>query len=525
MAAFLSFFRAISAWMERRWFFPVKIASFHWFLILIVSGAVLFLCYGISDPFVGSYRSYSTIYSLIAKNYVRYGYLATRLGWVVNADQVAPDQFVFYTRHPPLFGILLSLFVRIFGEQEWSYRLLPIVFSAGNIIFIFLIARELWGRNTGMRAALLAVLAPVFCAYGAHIDHIGSVLLFFMFGAFFQYLLWIKSKRMVYFVGLCIWFCLGALTGWPAYFLAPALLAHNLLIRRSRLIWILPALAVVIFGLFLFHARLLTGHWLGGQIWEMLLYRLRVATVHPAWSEIGYMLPAVPGLHFTFGGFLHRLACMSFSLLSPVLILLGCVWLARLLADGIRQRCSPADLLLLAFFVGCGAYCLVFSNATFQHEYILLCLWGPLAVAAATGMAIIGGWLAGAPRLKAALYGTVILLLVVQSAWVVNAQRRRAAASLWEYNFGTTIHARVPSGQAVLTSAPVSFAARYYADRFIRFDVQTPDAFLALIKTPAMKYQFFVARTNDALAGELRRLLTAEYPVECENGLLFLNLD
>lgn len=176
-----------------------------WLLALILIGAGAGLAYDMDRPFAGGYQSYSANYSVIARNYLRYGYGGTKLGWVINADRVSPEQFIYYTRHPPLFGVILSLGVRVLGDNARAARLVCIAFALGSVALIFFLGRELWDTGAGLLAALLSVLAPIFFAYGAHVDHIGSPLVFFLHAMFLAYVLWQQgsavctSPRSAYF--------------------------------------------------------------------------------------------------------------------------------------------------------------------------------------------------------------------------------------------------------------------------------------------------------------------------------------
>lgn len=488
-------------------------------LLLIILSTVILLGYKINDPSVGGYQSYSTIYNLIARNYLRYGYLTTKFGWVINSDLVPPEKFIYYTRHPPLFGIILSLGILIFGEHEWSARLVPILFTIGNIILIFLITRELWGKSLGIIASFFATFTPINSVYGSHIDHVGSVVLFFMFATFFSYILWFKKNNNYYFFTMCLFFLLSALTAWPAYFLIPFVLIHNLLTKRLTLIWVLPLIGVLSLISFFSYVYLLTGNWLGCQIKEMFLYRMGFSKIHPQWTEIGYPLSAGPGLNFSFLEFSIKFLYRMIVLFSPILIILSSIWLAGL----IKRKDIMDDLLLLVFILGCGSYCFVFPNITFQHEYVLICLWGPIAISSALGFNIVKNRLhKNHQRISFICIG--ILLLGQTSLVTYEKHSRRIANGLWEYTLGKTIREHVLPKEEVITSSKLSFAAKYYGDRFIRFEVRDLEDFSSIMNDPNRNYKYFIIKRNDPIRPELLRYLEGNYVRHSEGDFIFFSL-
>src|SRR3990167_10393848 len=92
-------------------------------IIIILVLAFKLLLVDINKPFWGHHDWNSAVYSNIARNYVRYGYLATKLGQVTNVDFQSPDSFSYITHYPPLLPILISFSFRIFGQIEAAARL------------------------------------------------------------------------------------------------------------------------------------------------------------------------------------------------------------------------------------------------------------------------------------------------------------------------------------------------------------------------------------------------------------------
>ncbi len=66
---------------------------------------------------------------------------------------------------PPFYYLLLHGWMKIFGSSEIAIRSLSFLFFLGTVLTVYLIARYLWGRKTGILAALLAFTNPFLFTY------------------------------------------------------------------------------------------------------------------------------------------------------------------------------------------------------------------------------------------------------------------------------------------------------------------------------------------------------------------------
>ncbi len=62
--------------------------------------------------------------------------------------------------HPPLFHMLMWADLRIFGTSEWAVRTPPMALGTLLIPLVYGAAREIFGRRTGLIAALLMTVSP-----------------------------------------------------------------------------------------------------------------------------------------------------------------------------------------------------------------------------------------------------------------------------------------------------------------------------------------------------------------------------
>jgi 4-amino-4-deoxy-L-arabinose transferase-like glycosyltransferase len=69
-------------------------------------------------------------------------------------------KIVHLSKHPPLYYILVKLWIKIFGISEFTLRFPSLIFSVLSIIFIFKLAKELFNEKVGLISAFLLSLWP-----------------------------------------------------------------------------------------------------------------------------------------------------------------------------------------------------------------------------------------------------------------------------------------------------------------------------------------------------------------------------
>ncbi len=146
--------------------------SWRWLSLLVPAAyGSLLLCLEIGEPWTGSYDANGALFSTVARNYRRYGLVATGGGQVVNSGQLEPGQFRFYMHHPPGLPVTMAASFAVFGEREWSARLVPILFTVGAAVLLWVVANELAGPLAGFFATLIFVAQPMVAFYGRMPDH------------------------------------------------------------------------------------------------------------------------------------------------------------------------------------------------------------------------------------------------------------------------------------------------------------------------------------------------------------------
>src|SRR4030042_5213745 len=114
-------------------------------LLIILLASLMFLFFLVKDinlPYVGPNATNFNVYSLIAHNFNKFGYVQTKLAPLISVTDKYPANPHYFFHHPTLLSFSESLLFKIFGENFWVGRLTVILYSFGSFIFIYLIAKQ-----------------------------------------------------------------------------------------------------------------------------------------------------------------------------------------------------------------------------------------------------------------------------------------------------------------------------------------------------------------------------------------------
>src|SRR5712692_118463 len=245
-------------------------------LAAVLALAAVVLCYELTEPFIGHHDWTSAGNSAAARNHLRYGYAATRLAVTENNDFVPPEWFRYYTNHPPLVPLFVSFSFRLFGEHEWAARLVPIIFSLGSTVLVYLLGIALGGHGLGLLSAFVYALLPMNAYFGRMVNHEAPTN-FFALATALAYLRWHRTRRTAPFLLALAALVVGELCDWPGYYLAGILPLHHIAAsghaRREWKILVFPLTAMVVFGLHLGHIFWLKGSEGLSYLVSMFLWR------------------------------------------------------------------------------------------------------------------------------------------------------------------------------------------------------------------------------------------------------------
>ena len=510
-------------------------------ILAVIAISFLIQSYGFHRPWSEKDVGYNgAFYSILARNYVRYGFLQTKWGPVRNTGKADPAEFTYYLNHPPLLSILVSCSFKLFGVNEGSARLVPLLFTFLSLWIFSLLSRALWGHEAAVIATAVAAFLPTTLFYGAHVEVFGPLLLFFVLLTIHGYWKWLETDRKSYLCLSAAAFCLGTFVEWDIYLLSLLLPLHAILSKRhrpsSRKIFILPLLALCCLALFFFHATLLFGSAHAKEFGKALLYRQRLETVTTAsaamtpgqtirfphalkpagdylnWVLFGYLLPEAAAQKPNLLDYLLRNLLYLLIYFNPLTVFLACLGLGQR-----AVRASPLaknllfSVLLLGFF-----RILFFHNETWEHRYIYFLLIPGLCWAAALGFKALFP-LKGFR--KHAAYGAVFLFLLTSAGatWKLHQLNSDFSGK----SLGELIRRYTAFEEKAMTSSAYSYQALYYADRRIFFDVTTWERFTALRKKSGESACFLLAKGGSVEPKLLEYLKTHYTSRRIEGATLF----
>ena len=485
-------------------------------LLVLASTSFYFLTLHLADPWIYSNDSNGPMNAIFAKNYLRYGYQETRLGQLMlpkiwGEDLGSPGLLRFYVDHPPLVPLLVSLSFAIFGMTEASARYVPLLFSVLSIWLVFLIARQLYGSPL---RALLAVsfyaFTPMFLFFGQMPNH-EPVVNGLVLTAVYFYLLWLDTNRPVLFVLLVLTMIVGALAGWPAYYLGLLIPMHYRIFVRNtkfRLTLLLTATCVAMFGLFLIHVYSLEGY--------------------PGIMSLASKFFIRAGGGFSIGEFLRtELRYFNYGF-TPALILMAALYFCvRAIAfKNLSPRAVQSEAALMLLFSVAIIHVFLFKQGALAHPYWIYYFAAPLAIAASGLIQLPPVW-----HHKLTLTRTVnagVLLCCLLLFFVTSVPRVRMFYSknrVEAYKIGLLINKLTVPGDVVFTSLNyMGTQLPYYADRNIHYgvrDVSHFKQFMALVREGCNVY---LSQPNAIVDGGLAQALKgADEPIFAE-GYVFIKM-
>lgn len=393
-------------------------SKFSWPIILIF--LALILTDHLTKPFIGHHDWNGVFYSNIARNYLRFGLLETKLG-----QMTGPNSF--YTHYPSLFPLSLAAAFKVFGVHDLVSRLVPVGLTIAGLMLLYRISNS-W-------VVIAVALTPLLRYFSQMPSQEPLIILLTLLSFYF-----FQKKNQV---GFYLTVILNGLSGWAGYFFYPLLFFLN---RR----WAIKAclLLVATFSLHLLHTYLLTRQLAGGGIFDALLLRLGLFPL------LGKAEPELAG-QFTWLAYLIKEARM--------LTVYYTITLLSLAALGLLLCRNKITLIFLAWGL---SYPLIFSNVVFVHEYFNVFFWPFLALSLVN--------LINRIRLKPILVLIIFLGIFLERNKFYQALVKTKAFEPG-YQLGLEINRSVPFGQTYTVVNSREFIESqnlfidYYSDRQIEY--------------------------------------------------------
>ncbi|MBL8768269.1 MAG: glycosyltransferase family 39 protein [Planctomycetes bacterium] len=377
------------------------------------------------EDYEGGHRgACAALFSILAKNHLRYGILETGGVPVLNPVKVAAEHFAYYTHHPPGTVLVAWVGAGLTGTRAAGLRFVFLAFAIAIVVVIGRLAR---GGSSLARTAALCVAAtmPVLVYYGPFPNFELPTLFFALLTLhlFLRYLrrgrskdAWRAAWTQALAVG-CDWIALG-LPLLIAAFLplrahVPKTFADGRRIRRGFALALLFCGAVAaVLAVKLQYAWQLSryGHPADGSGSGALLYILNVTPLSKA---------------FELGPFLDRMREYSGELIGWPLMIVAALGLVTTLPRLVRARWSDGEFAAwVTLGLGLGNLFILAMHAS-KHDYYLLYVAPAVALFAAQFVRRLAGERHDTARAAAAL--AIVAALTVVLAWrshTITEQRR-----------------------------------------------------------------------------------------------------
>ncbi len=325
--------------------------------IAFIFSIILFLAcilYQINLPYVGPNATTANAYSLIAHNFVKFGYLQTKFAPVISISPYLPKEPVYYFHHPVLLSFTESLLFRVFGEGFWVGRLSVILFTFGSFILLYFIGKESADKKFGFFAFLTASLIPGYTIFGKLIDH-EPLVLFYCLLSLFIILKYFHENKKGYIVMALFISALGVMSDWPAVYFLPCFLPLFFKYKKIR-----------VAGLLFLSSFLVIAFLLGS------IYFIRPIEFLELWEPIQHSsihnLLVVPEWPLRF---FATTSIRTLIYFSPLLVIFALINIYTIVKNIKRKQISDKDLVISGFAIFGGFHVLLYSYASFTHPYLV----------------------------------------------------------------------------------------------------------------------------------------------------------
>jgi len=320
--------------------------------IILVS--FLIRAYNIEKPLIGYFDG--PLFATIARNYLRFGYVSTSFGMV---DNIMDGNFHYYANHPPMLGIMVSMAFKLLGINTWSGRIVPILFSVGSIVILYIFTKKIWGVEVAEISAFLVAIMPISSYFGKVINY-EPVVLFFVLLSIYSFFMVTKWNKKLFLLPLGASIIIGGLVDYPFFYVVPTLLIYSIVTKNKYMMKYsiyVTLLAISVFLLFLYFTKILIGH--TDFLFQQGAYRSQM---------FDYL--------FTYS-FLNTIFNRILNWFTPVLILLSSIWFLisvkeksskkNLFVKGALEE-EKTILLLSLFFFGI-LNIIIFSEGAYFHPF------------------------------------------------------------------------------------------------------------------------------------------------------------
>lgn len=312
-----------------------------------------FILEGITLPYVGPNATNFNVYSLIAHNFNKFGYLETKLAPVISVAETLPDKPEYFFHHPTLLSFMESLLFKIFGETFWAGRLTVILFALGLFILTFLIAKILKGEKYAKIAVFVGAIIPASTIFGKLIGQ-EPLVLFFGLLTLYAVLKYLSSTNKLHLITASLSIILGIFSDWPMAFFIFCFLPLFIQRKKLKLGLYLAALSVITTTTLLIYIYFMrSGFW---DLQNALALRSFNGLLSISFWPIRWIAATILRIFVYF---------------NPVLFTLSILSLYEIYRKQKGKKLSTIHLVLFGLFLFGAIHLMIYAQAAFTHPYLI----------------------------------------------------------------------------------------------------------------------------------------------------------
>jgi len=444
-------------------------------IILILILATVLLSINIDKTFIGHHDWNGAFWGSQARDYLK----VLNLNNEGQTSNEVTFRQVFYSHYSPVLPVLFSISAYIFGLNEISLRLVPMVFSLIMIFFIYKIGEKIYGKTTGVLAAALAIVTPMYIYFGKLPDH-EPIAASLITASFYFYLLSLNGNKKAYFAFL-FFLLLSLLESWPTFFIVFPLVIFSIVIKKEKINKsLIPLLiACLVLASHLFFVGTIKGVDSITQFIQQGFFRIGKDSLQVA-------LPK-----FSLDHFLITEARYAVIYYTRILIFLSLIWIVTFLLK--IKATTKKEISLLILLIYPSLFIFAFKQLAFIHDYKLYYYLPFIALTSARIIEKLTGFLRDlVKQSKSNKYylNFLQILVVVAILFFVATERIEYLTTLLKtsfnkpgYELGMLINQKTLPENTILINS-IQFKeffevfVTYYSDRRVQYQNITLDDFL-----------------------------------------------
>lgn len=462
----------------------------RWILLLCLVGLVLAL-WGTNLPFVGIYNTNNNYLSLAARNFLRFGIIELKFLPTYFAGEHFTAASPYYLHHPVLVFWVEALALLAFGFHHFTVHIPQVLFVAGSVWLIYLIARMVWNEKVALWSAGLSAVFPMTTFFWKYMMF-EQASMFFSLATFYFFLQYIQKRqwRSLFFIFMLT--TLSGLSDWGVLYL-------------------LVPLGIFYFSQYRKHMFKPFFSYIKGTIFSLGIFGVAVYFIQHGFGELG---GAIWGRSYTSeltGLSLWPVRLVGISILrlfvyfSPFAVVSGFYVIRRIQEQ--KKKLRMEDFVLISFFIYGLLNLLFLPAATWGHSYFLYYFVPFFAWAGAL-------WLDRKEKKTSTIVFWVVVL-VVTSITVNFFKIQQVKKQLWKYDVAYKVNAVLAPYETIgVINFPGDVFENYFFHPSQPISFQQVPFWLSGVDFPGVMQAVFVC-AGPCTEGELRfaKKISAGYQV------------